>query len=135
MVVKGGRKSRHRRTKHKRHHKRKHKRRTKHRRHRMKGGSRPGIAPLNGSPAAPFNEKWGGPARAFPPGPMYTPGVYNDAKYYCLGKVIWSSSDNVLKQQYGKFYTVYIDINDQVEHYVRFGDVFTTFNYNIMEPL
>ena len=82
MVLKGGRKSRHRRTKHKRHHKRKHKRRTKHRRHRTKGGGRPGIAPLNGSPAAPFNEKWGGPARAFPPGPMYTPGVYNDAKYY-----------------------------------------------------
>ena len=64
MVLKGGRKSRHRRTKHKRHHKRKHKRRTKHRRHRMKGGGRPGIAPLNGSPAAPFNEKWGGPAPA-----------------------------------------------------------------------
>ena len=84
MVVKGGRKSRHRRTKHKRHHKRKHRRKTKHhrRRHRMRGGSRPGISPKNGSPAAPFNEKWGGPARAFPPGPMYTPGVYNDAKYY-----------------------------------------------------
>jgi len=48
----------------------------------MRGGSRPGISPKNGSPAAPFNEKWGGPARAFPPGPMYTPGVYNDAKYY-----------------------------------------------------
>jgi len=84
MVIKGGRKSRHRRTKHKRHHKKKHRRKTKHhrRRHRMKGGSRPGIAPKGGSPAAPFNEKWGGPARAFPPGPMYTPGVYNDAKYY-----------------------------------------------------
>ena len=84
MVVKGGRKSRHRRTKHKRHHKRKHRRKTKHhrRRHRMRGGSRPGISPKNGSPAAPFNENWGGPARAFPPGPMYTPGVYNDAKYY-----------------------------------------------------
>ena len=38
---------------------------------------------------------------------------YNDAKYYCLGKVLWSSSDNILKQQYGKFYVVYIDINDQ----------------------
>ena len=48
----------------------------------MRGGNRPGISPKNGSPAAPFNEKWGGPARAFPPGPMYTPGVYNDAKYY-----------------------------------------------------
>lgn len=84
MVLKGGRKSRHRRTKHKRHHKRKHRRKTKQhrRRHRMRGGSRPGISPKNGSPAAPFNEKWGGPARAFPPGPMYTPGVYNDAKYY-----------------------------------------------------
>ena len=84
MVIKGGRKSRHRRTKHKRHHKRKHRRKTKQhrRRHRMRGGSRPGISPKNGSPAAPFNEKWGGPARAFPPGPMYTPGVYNDAKYY-----------------------------------------------------
>ena len=46
MVLKGGRKSRHRRTKHKRHHKRKHRRKTKHhrRRHRMRGGSRPGIA-------------------------------------------------------------------------------------------
>ena len=84
MVIKGGRKSRHRRTKHKRHHKKKHRRKTKQhrRRHRMRGGSRPGISPKNGSPAAPFNEKWGGPARAFPPGPMYTPGVYNDAKYY-----------------------------------------------------
>ena len=83
MVLKGGRKSRHRRTKHKRHHKRKHKRRTKHRRHRMKGGSRPGIAPLNGSPAAPFNEKWGGPAPAFPPGPIVQPGVVDlDAKFY-----------------------------------------------------
>lgn len=84
MVIKGGRKSRHRRTKHKRHHKRKHRRKTKQhrRRHRMRGGNRPGISPKNGSPAAPFNEKWGGPARAFPPGPMYTPGVYNDAKYY-----------------------------------------------------
>lgn len=84
MVIKGGRKSRHRRTKHKRHHKRKHRRKTKQhrRRHKMRGGSRPGISPKNGSPAAPFNEKWGGPARAFPPGPMYTPGVYNDAKYY-----------------------------------------------------
>ena len=83
MVLKGGRKSRHRRTKHKRHHKRKHKRRTKHRRHRMKGGGRPGIAPLNGSPAAPFNEKWGGPAPAFPPGPIVRPGVVDlDAKFY-----------------------------------------------------
>ena len=86
MVLKGGRKSRHRRTKHKRHHKRKHRRRTKHRRRRkMKGGGGPGtgIAPLNGSPAAPFNEKWGGPAPAFPPGPIVQPGVVDlDAKFY-----------------------------------------------------
>jgi len=87
MVLKGGRKSRHRRTKHKRHHKRKHKRRTKHRRrrHKMRGGGGPGtgIAPLNGSPAAPFNEKWGGPAPAFPPGPIVKPGVVDlDAKFY-----------------------------------------------------
>ena len=86
MVLKGGRKSRHRRTKHKRHHKRKHRRRTKHRRrHKMRGGGGPGtgIAPLNGSPAAPFNEKWGGPAPAFPPGPIVQPGVVDlDAKFY-----------------------------------------------------
>jgi len=86
MVLKGGRKSRHRRTKHKRHHKRKHKRRTKHRRrHKMRGGGGPGtgIAPKGGSPAAPFNEKWGGPAPAFPPGPIVRPGVVDlDAKYY-----------------------------------------------------
>ena len=86
MVLKGGRKSRHRRTKHKRHHKRKHRRRTKHRRrHKMRGGGGPGtgIAPLNGSPAAPFNEKWGGPAPAFPPGPIVRPGVVDlDAKFY-----------------------------------------------------
>ncbi len=87
MVLKGGRKSRHRRTKHKRHHKRRHKRRTKHhrRRHKMRGGGGPGtgIAPLNGSPAAPFNERWGGPAPAFPPGPIVQPGVVDlDAKFY-----------------------------------------------------
>ena len=87
MVLKGGRKSRHRRTKHKRHHKRRHKRRTKHhrRRHKMRGGGGPGtgIAPRNGSPAAPFNEKWGGPAPAFPPGPIVQPGVVDlDAKFY-----------------------------------------------------
>ena len=49
MVLKGGRKARHRRTKHKRHHKRKHRRRTKHRRrHKMRGGGGPGtgIAPF-----------------------------------------------------------------------------------------
>tara|TARA_Y100000389_G_scaffold204469_1_gene257215 strand:- start:7167 stop:14003 length:6837 start_codon:yes stop_codon:yes gene_type:complete len=67
---------------------------------------------------------------AFKPGMPIIYQNFNDAKYYCLGKVLWSSSDNVLKQQYGKFYIVYIDINDQLEHAVRFGDVFTTFNYN-----
>ena len=86
MVLKGGRKAKHRRTKHKRHHKRKHRRRTKHRRrHKMRGGGGPGtgIAPLNGSPAAPFNERWGGPAPAFPPGPIVRPGVVDlDAKFY-----------------------------------------------------
>ena len=73
-----------RRTKHKRHHKKKHRKKTKHhhRRQRMRGGSRTAIALKNKSPAAPFNENWGGPAMAFPPGPMYSPGVYDDAKYY-----------------------------------------------------
>ena len=83
MFIKGGRKSRHRRTKHKRHHKKKNRRKTKHRyRRTMRGGSETGIAPKNGSPAAPFNQNWGGPAAAFPPGPMYMAGVNNDAKYY-----------------------------------------------------
>ena len=43
---------------------------------------------------------------------------------------MWSSSDNVLKQQYGKFYSVYIDINDTLQHYIQNGEVFTTYNYD-----
>jgi len=63
------------------HHKRRHKKR-KTRRHR--GGSRPGISPIGGSPAAPFGGKWGGKMAAFPPGPMYKPSQIGkvDALYY-----------------------------------------------------
>jgi len=86
MTIKGGRKSRHRRTKkHLRrktkHHKRRHKKR-KTRHHR--GGGRPGISPRGGSPAAPFSGRWGGKMAAFPPGPMYKPSQLGkvDALYY-----------------------------------------------------
>ena len=82
MAIKGGRR-RHRRTK--KHHRRKtkhHKRRRKRRRtrRRMRGGALPGIAIT--SPLQPFSGRWGGKMAAFPPGPMYKPGVNNDAKYY-----------------------------------------------------
>ena len=60
------------------HHKRRKRRKTRHRR----GGGLPGISPAGGSPAAPFSGAWGGKMAAFPPGPMYKPGVNNDAKYY-----------------------------------------------------
>jgi len=46
----------------------------------MRGGALPGIAIT--SPLQPFNGSWGGKMAAFPPGPMYKPGVNNDAKYY-----------------------------------------------------
>ena len=46
----------------------------------MRGGALPGIAIT--SPLQPFNGRWGGKMAAFPPGPMYKPGVYDDAKYY-----------------------------------------------------
>jgi len=101
MTIKGGKKSRpsrkHRRkeTKHKRstkhrrtkHHKKSRtKTRTKHRKkrktkRRMRGGGT-GIAPKGGSPAAPFSGAWGGHMSAFPSGPIYKPGVDNDAKFY-----------------------------------------------------
>ncbi len=83
MPIKGGRK-RHRRTKkhHRRttkHKRRRHKRRgTKHKR----GGGLPSISPIGGSPAAPFSGRWGGKMAAFPPGPIYAPGINNDAKFY-----------------------------------------------------
>lgn len=80
MTIKGGRRRRtkkHRRRKTK-HHKRRRKRRQT--RHRMRGGALPGIAIT--SPLQPFNGRWGGKMAAFPPGPMYKPGVNNDAKYY-----------------------------------------------------
>jgi len=48
----------------------------------MRGGGLPGISPRGGSPAAPFNERWGRSMAAFPPGNMVTPGIYNDAKFY-----------------------------------------------------
>ena len=87
MTIKGRRRKRtkkHKRRKtrhHKRrktiHHKRRKRRKTRHRR----GGGLPGISPAGGSPAAPFSGSWGGKMAAFPPGPMYKPGVNNDAKY------------------------------------------------------
>ena len=86
MVIKGGRKPRHRRTKKQHKRRTKHKRRPKRRRtrhRRMRGGGLPGIAIT--SPLQPFNGKWGGHMAAFPPGPIYKPGVYDDAKFY--GKV------------------------------------------------
>jgi len=83
MTIKGGRHKRakrHTRRKTK-HHKRRRKRR-KTRRHR--GGGRPGISPIGGSPAAPFGGRWGGKMAAFPPGPMYKPSQLGkvDALYY-----------------------------------------------------
>ena len=87
-----GRKIRHRRTKKhyrkktkrtkhkKRRTKRRIKRRTKRTKRRMRGG-RPGIA-IKSSPLKPFAGKWGGDMAAFPPGPMYSPGINNDAKFY-----------------------------------------------------
>jgi hypothetical protein len=83
MTIKGGR---HRRAKRHtqrktKHHKRRHKKR-KTRHHR--GGGRPGISPIGGSPAAPFGGSWGGKMAAFPPGPMYKPSQIGkvDALYY-----------------------------------------------------
>uniref|UniRef100_A0A6C0C780 Uncharacterized protein n=1 Tax=viral metagenome TaxID=1070528 RepID=A0A6C0C780_9ZZZZ len=62
----------------------KHKRTSNKRRHtrNKRGGGLPGISPMDGSPAAPFGGNWGGNMKAFPPGPMYSPGVNNDATYY-----------------------------------------------------
>jgi len=81
MTIKGGRRKRTKKHKRRktRHHKRRKRRQTK---HRMRGGALPGISPAGGSPAAPFSGRWGGKMAAFPPGPMYKPGVNNDAKYY-----------------------------------------------------
>jgi hypothetical protein len=80
MTIKGRRRKRTKKHKRRktRHHKRRKRRKTRHRR----GGGLPGISPAGGSPAAPFSGAWGGKMAAFPPGPMYKPGVNNDAKYY-----------------------------------------------------
>jgi len=76
------RKIKHRRTK--KHYRRKTKqKRRKHRKKRTKRrmhGGRPGISIT--SSMQPFSGKWGGKMAAFPPGPMYSPGVVDDAKFY-----------------------------------------------------
>ena len=60
--------------------KRRNKRRTKRRIKRRMRGGRPGISIT--SPLKPFAGKWGGDMAAFPPGPIYSPGINNDAKFY-----------------------------------------------------
>ena len=66
-----------RKTKHK---KKKHRKRHKKTKRRRMHGGRPGISIT--SPLQPFGGKWGGKMAAFPPGPMYSPGVVDDAKFY-----------------------------------------------------